>query len=33
MGEEEIENFPLRIFIFFFLRENIFFLKGNKIFP
>ena len=32
MGEEEIENFPLRIFIFF-LKENIFFLKGNKIFP
>ena len=28
MGEEEIENFPLRIFIFS-LRENIFFLKGN----
>ena len=27
-GKKEMENFPLRIFIFS-LRENIFFLKGN----
>ena len=32
MGEEDIENFPLRIFIFF-LKGKLFFLKGNKVFP
>ena len=32
MGKEEIENFPLRIFIFS-LKGKFFFLKGNKIFP
>ena len=31
MGKEEIENFSLRVFIFF-LRENSFFLKGNDFF-
>ena len=31
MRKEEIENFSLRVFIFF-LRENSFFLKGNDFF-